>query len=174
MVENNNEETKGTLEMARLMNVTRFPGGGIPNIQSMEYLAAESIVKGSVLIDDGSGQVKLAATQPTTGVVGVALEAIASKPGFEVSHDSLATVYTGRVAEVSVAIADLNTVWSAAPSTGTVAITDVNSQADIVLSGGVWRVDLSASGSAGCIIVDVDILENIVFFKWLSTVILTT
>ena len=161
--------------MARVMNVARFPGGGIPNIQSMEYLAAESIVKGSVLIDDGNGQVKLAATQPTTAVVGVALEDIATKPGFEPSHDSLTTVYTGRVAEVSVAIADLNTVWSAAAKAGTtIAQTHVNEQHDIVLVTGVWQVDLSASGAAGCVVVDVDIDEAIVFFKWLSTVILTT
>lgn len=160
--------------MARLMNVARFPGGGIPNIQSMEYLAAELIVKGSVLIDDSSGQVKLAGTKPTSGVVGVALEAIATKPGFNMSHENLVTVRTGRVAEVSVAIADLNTVWSAAPVTGTVAITDVNSTADIVLTSGVWQVDLANAASAGCVIVDIDILENIVFFKWLSTVILTT
>ena len=161
--------------MARVMNVARFPGGGIPSIQSMEYLAAESIVKGSVLIDDGSGQVKLAATQPTTGVVGVALEAIATKPGFNMSHENLVTVRTGRVAEVSVAIADLNTVWSAAAKAGTtIAQTHVNEQHDIVLVSGVWQVDLSASGSAGCIVVDIDTNESIVFFKWLSTVILTT
>ena len=161
--------------MARVMNVARFPGGGIPNIQSMVYLAAEAIVKGSVLIDDGNGKVKLAATQPTTAVIGVALEDIATKPGFEPSHDSLTTVYTGRVAEVSVAIADLNTVWSAAAKSGTtIAQTHVNEQHDIVLVSGVWQVDLSASGSPGCVVVDVDINESIVFFKWLSTVILTT
>ncbi|KKK92306.1 hypothetical protein LCGC14_2704240, partial [marine sediment metagenome] len=77
--------------MARLMNTARFPGGGIPEIQSMAYKAAESIVKGSVLIMDAAGTVKLAGSQPTSGVVGVALEDIASKPGFEVSHDSQAT-----------------------------------------------------------------------------------
>ena len=161
--------------MARVMNVARFPGGGIPNIQSMEYLAAELIVKGSVLIDDGAGLVKLAASQPTTVVVGVALEDIATKPGFNMSHENLVTTRTGRVAEVSVAIADLNTVWSAAAKSGTaIAQTHVNEKHDIVLVSGVWQVDLSASGSPGCVVVDVDLNESIVFFKWLSTVILTT
>lgn len=161
--------------MARIMNVARFPGGGIPEIQSMVFLAAESIVKGSVLIDDGNGKVKLAATQPTSGVVGVALEAISSKPGFEPSHDSLTTVYTGRVSEVSVAIANLSTVFSAAAKSGTtIAQTHVGEEHDVVVVSGVWQIDLSASGSDGCVVVDVDIDENIVFFKWLSTVILTT
>ncbi|KKL45982.1 hypothetical protein LCGC14_2350200, partial [marine sediment metagenome] len=89
----------------RVLNVARFPGGGIPDIQSMQYKASESIVKGSILIFHSTGQVKLGATNLTTGIVGIALEDIASKPGFEPSHDSLTTVYTGRVAEVSVAMA---------------------------------------------------------------------
>ena len=161
--------------MARVMNVARFPGGGIPEIQSMAYTAAESIVKGSVLIMNAAGTVDLAATQPTTGVVGVSLEALGSKPGFEPSHDSLTTVYTGRVAEVSVAIANLTTIFSAAAKAGTtVAQTHVGENHDIVLVAGVWQVDLSASGAPGCVVVDVDVDEAIVFFKWLSTVILTT
>ena len=161
--------------MARVMNVARFPGGGIPNIQSMVFLASESIVKGSVLIDDGAGKVKLAATQPTTVVVGVALEDIETKPGFNMSHENLVTERTGRVSEISVAIADLNTVWSAAAKSGTtIAQTHVSEKHDIVLVSGVWQVDLSADGSVGCVVVDVDIDEKIVFFKWLSTVILTT
>ena len=161
--------------MARLMNTARFPGGGIPEIQSMAYTAAELIVKGSVLVMNAAGTVDLAGTQPTSGVVGVSLEDIASKPGFEVSHDSQATVYTGRVAEVSVAIANLITIFSAAAKAGTtIAQTHVGEQHDIVLVSGVWQVDLSASGSPGCIVTDVDTDENIVFFKWLTTVILTT
>ena len=161
--------------MARLMNVARFPGGGIPLITSMVFLANESIVKGSVLIDDGAGKVKLAATQPTSGVVGVALEAIDSKPGFNMSHDNLVDVRTGTVSEVSVAIADLNTIWSAAAKAGTaIAQTHVGEEHDIVLVSGVWQVDLSASAADGCVVVDIDLDENIVFFKWLSTVILTT
>lgn len=158
--------------MSRVMNVARFPGGGIPDIQSMEYKANESIVKGSVLIMD-TGQVALATTKPESGVVGVALEAIATKPGFNMSHENLVTERTGRVAEVSVAMANLTTIFSAAPVTGTVAIADVGTQADVVLSNGIWLIDLSSLSNPGCVIVDIDILENIVFFKWLSDVILT-
>lgn len=159
----------------RIMNTARFPGGGIPEVQSMLYKAAEAIVKGSVLILETTGEVKLAATQPTTGIQGVALEDIASKPGFDMSHDTQVTVRTGNVAEVSVAIANSTTIFSAAAKAGTTpAATHIGEKHDIVLVSGVWQVDLSAAGAAGAIVVDVDLSfsgEEIVFFKFLPSAI---
>lgn len=159
--------------MARIMNTARFPGGGIPEIQSMVYKAAESIVKGSVLIFESTGEVKLAATQPIAGIVGVALEDIASKPGFDMSHESQVTVRTGRVAEVSVAKADSTTIFSAAAKAGTTPVlTHIGEKHDVVLVSGVWQIDLSAAGASGAIVTDIDLSfsgEEIVFFKFLPS-----
>lgn len=154
--------------MARVLNVARFPGGGIPDIQSMEYKADESIVKGSVLIYN-SGQVALASSPVSTGVVGVALEDIASKPGLGMSHDSQVTERTGNVAEVSVAMANTTIIWSVAAVTGVApAVSHIGTQRPVALSGGVWQVDLSSSSNKTVIVVDVDVLEAIVFFKWMA------
>ncbi|KKM86748.1 hypothetical protein LCGC14_1275900 [marine sediment metagenome] len=156
----------------RVLNVARFPGGGIPDIQSMQYVASESIVKGSILIFESTGQVKLGASNLTTGIVGIALEAIASKPGFEPSHDSLTTVYTGRVAEVSVAMANSNTVFSGGYVTGEVpAIDHVGETHPLTLSAGVWQVGLATDATQSVRVVDVDVLEGIVFFKFLASAI---
>ncbi len=154
--------------MARVIIPARFPGGGIPDIQSMQYKASESIVKGSVLIYHSTGQVKLGASLLTTGIVGIAMEAIASKPGFEPSHDSLTTVYTGRVAEVSVAMANTRTIFSAFWSGEAPAIDHIGEQHPLVLSGGVWTVGLTTDATESVVVVDVDVLEAIVFFKFMA------
>ena len=156
----------------RVLNVARFPGGGIPDIQSMQYVASESIVKGSVLIYETTGQVKLGTTLLTTGIVGIALEPIASKPGFEPSHDSLTTVYTGRVAEVSIAMANSSTVFSGGYVTGEVpAIDHIGETHPLALSSGVWQVGLASDSNQSVVVVDVDVLEGIVFFKFLASAI---
>jgi hypothetical protein len=159
--------------MARVLNVARFPGGGIPDIQSMAYKASEAIVKGSILIYHTDGTVKLGASLLTSGIVGIALEPIASKPGFEPSHDSLTTVYTGRVAEVSVAMANSNTVFSGGYVTGEVpALDHIGETHPLALSGGVWQVGLATDSAQSVIVVDVDVLEGIVFFKFMAAAIL--
>jgi len=155
--------------MARVLNVARFPGGGIPDIQSLQYKASESIVKGSVLIYHSTGQVKLGASLLTTGIVGIALEPIASKPGFEPSHDSLTTVYTGRVAEVSVAMANSTTIFSGYWSGEAAAIDHIGEQHPLVLSGGIWTVGLTTDATESVVVVDVDVLEGIVFFKFIAS-----
>lgn len=155
--------------MSRVLNVARFPGGGVPEIISYEY-AGSNIIKGSV-VEFSSGQVTLSSSTVSSGIVGISLEPQASKPGFEVSHDSQATQYTGRVAEVSVAIANMAQIFSGAGTNATPAVSHIGSTRALVLSGGVWTVDLTSSSSQAVTVVDVDLLEAIVFFKFLETAI---
>ncbi|KKM07085.1 hypothetical protein LCGC14_1737460 [marine sediment metagenome] len=157
----------------RIIIPARFPGGGIPEIVSYQYTGS-NIVKGSV-VEFSSGQVTIMSSTPSSGIVGIALEDQASKPGFEPSHDSLTTVYTGRVSEVSVAIANLQTVFSAGFVSGTVpAISHIGGTRPLVLDTGIWRVSLSASGTDAVTVVDVDVDEQIVFFKFLESAIANT
>lgn len=151
--------------MSRLMIPARFPGGGVPSVLSMVYKTAAPIVKGSVLIFD-TGEVDLGLADPTP-IVGVALEDAASKPGWEVANASDVIATTGRVQEVSVAIANDVTVFSSAGDRAPLA-TDVGVQYGIVNVAGVWSVDTTDVVATRVVIVDVDLLENIFFFKFLE------
>lgn len=151
--------------MARIFIPARFPGGGIPSVQSMVYKTAEAIVKGSVLVFD-TGEVALDLTDPTP-IVGVALEDAASKPGFEMSHESQVDVRTGRVQEVSVAIANEVTIFSGAGSSDPVAA-NVGVEYDLAVSSGVWTVNVASTGATRVVIVDIDTDENIFFFKFMT------
>ncbi len=152
--------------MARLMIPARFPGGGAPSIQSMTYKTGESIVKGSVLVFD-TGEVALDLTDPSP-IVGVALEAAASKPGFEMSHESQVDVRTGRVQEVSVAIANETTIFSAGGSSDPVAA-NVGVEYDLAVASGVWTINVASTGATRVVIVDIDTDQNIFFFKFMTT-----
>lgn len=102
-----------------------------------------------------------------TPIVGVALEDAASKPGWEVANASDVIATTGRVQEVSVAIANDVTVFSSAGDRAPLA-TDVGVQYGIVNVAGVWSVDTTDVVATRVVIVDVDLLENIFFFKFLE------
>ncbi len=158
--------------MSRVINVARFPGGGVPEIISYEYTGS-NIIKGSV-VEFSSGQVTLSSSLVSSGIVGIALEPQASKPGFEPSHDSLTTVYTGRVAEVSVAIANMAQIFSAAATNATPAVSHIGSTRALALSGGIWTVDLTSGSNQSVTVVDIDLLEAIVFFKFLESAIVLT
>lgn len=150
--------------MARIFQVARFPSGQAPNIQSMQHVTSAAIVKGSVLIFT-SGEVDIGGADPTP-IVGVALEDIETKPGWEPGHSSQVVTYTGRVEEISVAIADASTVFSGAGSSDPV-IANVGVSYGIAVASGVWTVDITDVVNTRVTITDIDTLENIFFFKWM-------
>ena len=154
--------------MARIFIPARFPGGGAPSVLSMAYKTLETFVKGSVLIFD-TGEVVIGLVDPTP-IVGVALEDVASKPGFEVGHDSQVIATTGRVQQVSVAIANDVTTFSGEGDRDPLA-TDVGVEYGIVNVGGAtgrWQVDTTDTVATRVVVTDVDLLENIFFFKFLD------
>jgi hypothetical protein len=151
--------------MSRIFIPARFPGGGAPSVLSLAYKTGEVFVKGSVLIFD-TGEVVIGLADPTP-IVGVALEDVASKPGFEVGHDSQVIATTGRVQEVSVAIANDVTTFSGAGDRNPLA-SDVGVEYGIVNVGGIWQIDTTDVVATRVVIIDVDLLENIYFFKFLN------
>lgn len=151
--------------MARIFIPARFPGGGAPSVLSMVYKTLETFVKGSVLIFD-TGEVVIGLVDPTP-IVGVALEDVDSKPGFEVGHDSQVIATTGRVQEVSVAIANDVTTFSGAGTRIPVAA-DVGLEFGILNTAGIWQVDPADVVNTRVVVTDVDLLQDIFFFKFLT------
>ena len=151
--------------MSRIFIPARFPGGGAPSVLSMAYKTLETFVKGSVLIFD-TGEVVIGLVDPTP-IVGVALEDVASKPGFEVGHDSQVIATTGRVQEVSVAIANDVTTFSGAGTRAPLA-TDVGVEYGILNTAGIWQVDPADAVNTRVVVTDVDLLQGIYFFKFLT------
>jgi hypothetical protein len=151
--------------MSRIFIPARFPGGGAPSVLSMNYKTGETFVKGSVLIFD-TGEVVIGLADPTP-IVGVALEDVASKPGFEVGHDSQVIATTGRVQQVSVAIANDVTTFSGAGDRDPLA-SDVGVEYGIANVGGIWQIDTTDVVNTRVVVNDVDLLQNIYFFKFLD------
>ena|SRR2546430_939399 len=161
------------------MQPARFTGATAPEIQSMKYAAGQTFKKGAVVIYEGgaTGNIIEGGVDPAT-VVGVALEAADSKPGFSLSHDSSVVTRTGNVSEVSVAKANRQTVFSSRMvNGGTDPVTPV--QADIGKAYGVlkvgndWCVDQSDVVNTRLRVTDIDIDNKIVFFKWLEAALAT-
>lgn len=151
--------------MSRIFIPARFPGGGAPSVLSMAYKTLETFVKGSVLIFD-TGEVVIGLADPTP-IVGVALEDVDSKPGWEPGHQSQVIATTGRVQEVSVAIANDVTTFSGAGDRAPLA-TDVGVEYGIVNTAGVWQVDTTDVVATRVVVTDVDLLQEIYFFKFLT------
>ena len=151
--------------MSRIFIPARFPGGGAPSVLSMAYKTLETFVKGSVLIFD-TGEVVIGLVDPTP-IVGVALEDVDSKPGFEVGHQSQVIATTGRVQQVSVAIANDVTTFSGAGTRAPVAA-DVGLEFGILNTAGIWQVDPADVVNTRVVVTDVDLLQDIFFFKFLD------
>lgn len=154
--------------MARVFRPARWVGSA-PESQSMAYTAAQTFQIGEVLKFAAAKTVEVAAANPQA-VVGVSLDDAASKPGYEVGHSSQVNTYTGRVAEVSVALASRSTVFSGAASS-TVALTNVDVAYGLALSSNVWTVDLTETGTTSVEVTDIDLNEDITFFKFLEAVL---
>ncbi len=152
----------------RIFIPARFPAGSAPSVLSIPFKTGELFVKGSVLIFD-TGELVIGLADPTP-IVGVALEDVNSKPGFEVGHDSDVIATTGRVQEVSTAIANDSTIFSGAGDRAPLA-SDIGVEYGIVNIGGAtgrWNVDTTDTVATRVVVVDVDLLEDIFFFKWLD------
>jgi len=161
--------------MGRLIVPARLSNDA-PTVISGKYATGQTFIKGAALAFTAGELVE--ATSPITGatLVGIALEACASRPGYDAANSP--TVVTGRKQEISYVRADDEQIFSGQlvnNSTTVVAPT----QADIGVSYGLkpqtvnskneWYVDKSQTTTNACVtIVDIDTDLNIVFFKFLS------
>ena len=159
--------------MPRIFQPARFPSGEIPQVQSMFYTTGQTFKKGAVLIYNagGSGAVEEGGADPTP-IVGVALEPAGSKPGFDAANSP--TVFTGRVQEVSVAKADAVTIWSGRGVNGATdpvipLLTHINESYGLLkTAAGEWVIDFAETVNTRLMIIDIDVDNNIFFFKWLA------
>lgn len=158
--------------MGRKFQVARLPSGTAPNTQSMQYDVAQVFKNGAVLVDEGgaTGEVVEAGADPAL-IVGVAQEDANSKPGYDMANSP--TVVTGRVQEVSVAIADRSQIFSGRGVNGgtdptTPVLGDVDKNMGIVKVGNDWCIDFADAVNTRVKIVDIDIDNKIYFFKFLE------
>jgi len=87
----------------------------VPTVRSAVYDVAETFLKGAVLGTNADGEViELTTGAGVVDVVGVALEDVASKPGWNAANDDKIVWRTGVVREVSIVdlIEDPNQIFS--------------------------------------------------------------
>lgn len=163
-----------------VFKVHQSQGGKVEGIQYMVYANGQTFATGEVLIFDGSGNVTVAGANPT-GIVGVALQAAGSSPGFDMANNSLITTFTYRSQKVSVARPNDQTIFAGYFTNGSsaqvaAALTDVGLTYGITAynSGtttAVWTIDKAKNASNQRVtIVGVDLTVSalgLAFFKFL-------
>jgi hypothetical protein len=161
--------------MGRLIVPARLSNDA-PTVISGRYATGQTFIKGAILARTAGELVE--ATSPITGatIAGVALEACASRPGYDAANSP--TVVTGRKQEISYVVADDEQIFSAqlvnnstvvvAPTTADIGVA-YGIKPQVVSSKNEWYVDKSqTAANSCCTIVDIDTDLNIVFFKFLS------
>lgn len=160
----------------RPIQFARRSGTGVPLIASGKYKTGEAIVKGSPLALDSNGELILHTGTTAVAVVGIALEAAASRPGYDAANSP--TVVTGRKQEISYIVADAETIFSAQLSADAGATITVPAQTNIgevygfvidAGGSGAWLVDSTETTTDIFQIVDIDIDLKIVFVKFMNS-----
>lgn len=158
--------------MGRKFMPARFAGVGSPEVQSMQYDSAQTFKQGAVIVYEAgnTGEVVEGGVDPTP-IVGVALEDANSKPGHQAANNPL--VVTGRVQEASLAKANRTTVFSGRMVNGatdpvTPALSDIGKVYGLLKIGDDWVVDQAEVTNTRVEIVDIDVNEKIVFFKFME------
>jgi hypothetical protein len=155
--------------MGRLFQPARFSPGIVPLVNSKQYTTGQTFKKGAVLIYTAAGEVSEGGADPTP-IAGVSLEAAGSKPGFDAANSP--TQFTGRVQEVSMAMADRITTWTGRMTNAGVDVVPTQTMIDelygIVKVGNDWTIDQTDVVNTRLEIVDIDIDNKIFFFKWLE------
>lgn len=154
--------------MPRVFQPARFAGSSAPEVQSMQYDVAQVFTKGAVLVYEGgaTGEVIEGAADPAA-IVGVALEAANSKPGFGVGNAASIVATTGRAQEVSVAKANRQTIFTGR-GTSAPTLASIGVAYGIVKSGSDWIVDVTDVVNTRVRIIDVDVDNALFFFRFLE------
>jgi hypothetical protein len=158
--------------VGRKIAPARIPVGEVPEVQSMRYDVDEDFKEGAVLVYEGgaTGELIEDDSDPTP-IVGVALEAANSKPGYDMGHSP--TVVTGRVQEVSVAKANRSTTFSGRMVNGAVdpvtpALTDIGVLYGLAKVGNDWVVNQAETSATRVMVTDIDIPNKFVLFKFME------
>lgn len=152
-------------------------GGTVPSIRRADYPNGQTFLQGAALISNGAGQYVEAGATPTTLLAGIALMPYNGAPGFNMANQP--TTVTFRNQSVSMAVANEATVFrsqlvngSAVPIAPVVA--DNLAKYGLKSYSGTWVVDKSLNGASACVqIVEIDTTNNWVYFKFLTSAIVT-
>lgn len=161
--------------MARGFGLGRLPSG-TPNIISYKYTAAQTFKKGALLVDASAGTVEEFAGGTNAVVLGVALEAVGSKPGGTGIANSPSYITGGNNNEVSVAIADRSQVFTCRGITSvldplTPTQTMIGEQYGVAKVVDDWVLDQDEVTTKIVEIVDIDIDQKIFSVKFLEAVL---
>lgn len=168
--------------MGRIFSPARVPGGGAasPDVKSMFYTTGQTFKRGAIVVPDAAtGRIIESGADPAS-VIGIALEDAGSKPGNNLNFDSLVQTRTGVVQEVSVAMANRQTIFSGRMvNGGTDPVTPVQADIDkkygvLKTGGGEWVVDQTETTNLVLVIVDADFDNKIVLWKFLEAVLVLT
>ena len=159
------------MAVGRIIQPARVPSGQVPAVSALYAVAnpAATFVRGALVVST-AGLIDTCGVDPAI-IAGVAMADANTNPGYSAAN-SPATI-TGREQRVSVALANNVTVFSATFTNAssvrnTPAQSDVGVQYGLTAYASVWTVDKAkVAGFARVVITDVDLYNNIVYFKFL-------
>jgi len=150
----------------------RVPNGGVESINSYPALAGQAIVNGSLVLLDANGLLNLCGADPAS-ILGVALSAQGTAPGFSAANAPIAINFSSTADDlVSVAIANRDTIFSGQMTNAGNIVTPtqamVGDSFGVVNTAGIWTVDQTETVNTRLTIVDVDIPNRLILFKFLN------
>lgn len=154
-----------------MFQIARSGGAAAPEVRWLAYTG--TIVRGEVVIYD-TGNVKVAGANPT-GIVGVALQANDTGPGFDQANSPVVSTY--RQAKMCIAMANRTTIFRGKLTNGSSTriapvAADVGVVYGITAYSNVWTVDKNKTGGDARVqVVGFDDLTDDVFFKFLEAAI---
>ena len=145
---------------------------GVPEMRYYQHTSGATFRQGAPLVF-ASGEVNEGGVNPTA-IVGISLAPAGNAPGLKAANNPI--VSTGLKRNVTVAVANRNTIFSSRIITGGALPIIAPVQADIGVSygltaiSGIWYVDKSkTAGNARVVIVDIDTNWNGVYWKFLES-----
>lgn len=165
--------------MGRIWEPAMTPTSSAPEVQGMVYTTGQTFIKGAYLVFDGGnpGQVIEGTSPNPAAIVGVALDAPGSHPGFQLNFDAAVVARTGTTQQIGVAKANRVTIFSGRMVNGgtdpvTPAQSDIGVSYEVLKTGaGEWVVNQAATVNVKVKIVDIDVATKMVFFRFLESVL---
>jgi pyruvoyl-dependent arginine decarboxylase (PvlArgDC) len=157
----------------RGFNFGRRSGSTVPRVQEIGYTTGQTFKKGAVVATVAAGTISEAGADPAA-ILGVAMEAAGSRPGYGVANESEVVHVQGRGQVVSVVLADRETEFHGRAVNGATdpvlpLQTHINEQYGISKVGDDWVIDMAKTGASARIqITDVRPTENLFLFKVLE------
>jgi len=160
--------------MGRTIQPARFHQG-VPQVQVLAYATGQVFKRGAPVVDDVNGQIVETAADPQS-IRGIALQDAGTGPGYGLADSTSIVFATGRAQEVSVAIADRHTNFTArGVNGGTDPVvptqTHIGEQYSLAKVGNDWVIDMANPTTPAVEIVDILPELNAFVFKFIESVL---